>query len=249
MAVSGLLGWANIQGLEADCSIPDEVYRGLQTLATVRLRNTKRLLPSFLLRLHLLDETVTFVVIPARGTETLSFTHAFPRRGSQSLGKCVVASPFPVNFFVRGRQTMLEQQVVVFPAPRPGPLPAAAGDAVESGQVRSFRQGYEGEVEKIGNYTGAEPLKMIHWRLSAKHAELKVKQSTAAVASPVLLDVSQLPGATLEERLSTATRLVNSLMRNNRPVGLRRGQAVIEPALSRAHRLRLLRELALYDQD
>ncbi len=249
MAVSGLIGWANIQGLEVECSFPDEIYRGLQTLVTVRLRNGKAHLPSFLLRLHVCGEVVTFPLVPARTTETLSFVHTFGERGLRPVGACMVRSPFPVNFFVRGRGTNLDQEVVVFPTPRPGQAPSDADPERESGQARSQLRGYEGEVAKIGDYSGAEPLKMIHWRLSARHEQLKVKEMTAETAAPVVLDLARLPGATLEQRLSTAAFLVNTLMRNNRPVGMRRGDEVIAPALSRPHRLRLLRELALHGQD
>lgn len=249
MAVSGLLGWANIQGLEVECTLPDEIYCTLPTLVTIRLRNAKRALPSFLLRLQVLGESVTFTLVSARRGETLSLTHAFPQRGLQSFGRCVVTSPFPVNFFVRGRWTELDEEVVVFPTPRPGRASSALGLEGEIGQARSLRRGYEGEVEKIGEYTGAEPLKMIHWRLSARHEGLKVKEMAAFAAPPVILDVEQLPGASLEDRLSLATHLVNTLVRTSRPVGLRRANDLIPPALSRPHRLRLLKELALYGQD
>ena len=162
---------------------------------------------------------------------------------------CTVSSPFPVNFFVRGRRGELDEAAVVFPAPRPEATASAAEPERESGQVRILRRGYEGEVEKIGDYSGVEPLKMIHWRLSARHDQFKVKEMSGMGAMPVVLDVEQLPGSTLEQRLSTAAFLVNTLMRNNRPVGLKKGNEVIAPALSRPHRLRLLKELALYGQD
>ena len=32
-------------------------------------------------------------------------------------------------------------------------------------------KGFEGDVTKISDYTGTEPLKLVHWRLSAKHGE------------------------------------------------------------------------------
>jgi uncharacterized protein (DUF58 family) len=249
MAVTGLFGWANIRELEVECSLPDEVYCDLQTLVTVRVRNTKSYLPSFLLRLRIFDETVTVPLVRARATETVSFTHAFRRRGLRPFGPCTVSSPFPVNFFVRGRRGELDQTAVVFPSPRPAEALSAAAPERESGQTRTLRRGYEGEVEKIGDYSGAEPLKMIHWRLSARHEQFKVKEMSGTGALPVVIDVEQLPGANVEQRLSTAAYLVNALMRNNRPVGLKRGIDVIAPALSRPHRLRLLKELALYGQD
>jgi uncharacterized protein (DUF58 family) len=44
-----------------------------------------------------------------------------------------------------------------------------------------------------------------------------------------------------------AAHLINRLYRAGRPVGLKIADTLIPPAHSRPHRLRLLRELALYD--
>ena len=60
MAVSGILGWHNIRGLKMWIELPDEIYAGLATLATVRLVNAKRFSPSFLLRIKILGKTVNF---------------------------------------------------------------------------------------------------------------------------------------------------------------------------------------------
>ena len=107
-------------------------------------------------------------------------------------------------------------------------------------------KGYEGDVTKISDYSGAEPLKLIHWRLSAKHGELKVKELTASAQTPVIIDIAALQGRNLEENLSRAVFLINRLVRSNRPVGLKLRERMLAPAVSRTHRLRLLSELALY---
>lgn len=117
-----------------------------------------------------------------------------------------------------------------------------------SGVLATLAKGYEGDVAKIIDYSGADPLKLVHWRLSAKHGKLKVKEMTADVQTPVIIDIDLLPGKNIDENLSRAVYLVNRLMRSNRPVGLKLRERKIAPAVSRAHRLRLLSELALYDK-
>ena len=47
----------------------------------------------------------------------------------------------------------------------------------------------------------------------------------------------------------TGAFLVNTLIRRNRPVGLKAGRTLINPDVSRAHRLTLLTELALYGKN
>ena len=246
MALSGLLGWLNIRSLQVECLVPDEVYCGAPTLVTVRLKNDKRLLPSFLLNLRLLDGSVLFPLVGRGGDLSVSFTHVFPERGEHGVGQCVVSSPFPVNFFVRGVSAVLDATAVVFPSPRP--LPAELyDDRQRAGSGSSaHRKGDDGEVQKITDYSGGEPLKMIHWRLSARHDQLKVKEASAVAAVPVIIDPVTLPGDGLEERLRGAVYLVNSLMKHNRPVGLKLSGEVMPAALSRQHRLRLLRALAVH---
>ena len=89
-------------------------------------------------------------------------------------------------------------------------------------------------------------MKLIHWRLSAKHEEFKVKEMSATFREPVIIDIDAMPGSGVEERLSSAAFLVNRLIRANRPVGLKLADRTIPPALSREHRLGLLAELAVY---
>jgi len=101
-------------------------------------------------------------------------------------------------------------------------------------------------VLRIRDYTGTEPLKLVHWRISARHEQLKVKELAAGASQPVILDIDQLPGANLEGALCCGAYLVNMFVRRNRPVGLKAGHLLISPDLSRAHRIRLLTELAVY---
>jgi uncharacterized protein (DUF58 family) len=248
MAVSGLFGWANIRGLEAELLAPDEIYRGRGTLLTLRIVNRKRRLGSFLLRVEILKASLPVPLLAAGGEERISFTHTFMQRGLVRVADCAVVSPFPVNFFVRGVRADIATDVTVFPEPQSLQATGEAGRKGERGEFDTRRKGYEGEVARIADYSGAEPFRMIHWRLSARHDDLKVKEMTSLDAEPAVIDPELLPGDHLEVRLAGAAWLVNRLMRNNRPVGLKLSTGVIAPALSRSHRLRLLRELALYDQ-
>jgi uncharacterized protein (DUF58 family) len=247
MAVSGVLGWLNIKGLELRASVPEEVYSGLDTLVTVQMTNRKRRFPSFLITGHLLGNRICFDLLERGEEQQSSFIHRFPERGSLSLTAAEISSPFPINFFVRSRWLALNSTVTVFPAPVPGPMPAGCdGVEMQGTGARSVR-GHDGDVANISDYTGAEPLKLIHWRLSAKHDSLKVKELTATSREPVMLELDSLPGKNLEDVLSSAAFLINRLIREHRPVGLKTKTGVTPPALTRRHRLQLLTELARYD--
>jgi uncharacterized protein (DUF58 family) len=244
MALTGLLGWLNLRGLEASVAVPDELYRGVETLVTISVVNGKRLLPSFLLRAGFNDKGVTFFLVERRTTAALPLVCSFPHRGVHRSLTLSISSPFPVNFFVRRLLCNIEAAITVFPTPVPCRTAQDASGVQRDGEHFRQARGYDGEIAWIADYTGVEPLKQVHWRLTARHGELKVKGYEATGAEPVLIDVDSLAARNGEEALGCATYLVNSLMRRNRPVGLKLGNTVIPPGMSRPHRLLLLRELA-----
>lgn len=246
MAVSGLMGWLNIRHLHLEVAFPDEIYSGIETIVTLRVRSLRRHLPSFLIRAHLFDQTTQFPVVDRGASASIPIMVTFRGRGEKTVEKCRFSSIFPVNFFIRFAHCPLDRPFIVFPEPRKSPIPARAGTGKE-GEAAVAARGYDGDVEKIADYTGTEPRKLIHWRLSAKHEQFKVKEMAARAAEPVILDVAAVAGANLEERLSRAAYLVNRLLREKRPVGMKLGGRRIPPATGRTHRLHLLRELALYD--
>lgn len=249
MAVSGVLGWLNIHGLDAVVTPPDEVYSGVPTLFTLRLTNRKRLLPSFLLQVGCDGATADFRVMDRQGTATSSLMMTLMGRGHHTLGGVTVCSPFPINFFVRCRNLPLDLRTVVFPVPLGCPGATDSRTHGRSGSLAAQGKGYEGDIDRIVAYSGGDPLKMIHWRLSARHDELKVKELSATAREPLVIDIDRLPAGNLEEKLSCATYLVNRLMREGRPVGLKLRKRLLKPADSRGHRLRLLTELALYGKN
>lgn len=249
MAVSGVLGKQNLEGFQVSVDPPAEVYDGIETLLRVQLANRRRWLPVCLLRVEVAGGATTFVLAGRGTTQRDTLPATFHGRGLHHLEALRVSSPFPVNFFVRSRPLRLEREVLVCPAPRPCPAVSDSEGRRPQGEQAVSRLGQQGEVARIADYSGSEPLKQIHWKLSARHEGLKVKQFSAAAAEPVLLDPERLPGTGLEDRLGCAAFLVLRFCRENRPVGLRLPRRTIPAASGDAHRLRLLRELALYGQD
>jgi uncharacterized protein (DUF58 family) len=249
MAVSGVLGWLNIRGLSVSVHLPDELYAGMETLVSVRIENRKRFLPSFLITATVSGRPTSFILLDPGKPQTGSLFLAFEGRGMHSVQRALISSPFPVNFFVRFTVVHVPGSFPVFPAPRAsGGL--FQGGKPDAGQARaSSVKGYEGDLAKISDYRGGESLKLIHWRLSAKHEVFKVKEMTATADEPVVLEFDLIPGRNLDERLSYCAYLVNRLVKGGRPVGLKLGDRIIAPASTRMHRLKLLGELAVYGKD
>jgi uncharacterized protein (DUF58 family) len=248
MAVSGILGRWNLAGLGVRVEVPDEVYDGVSTLLSVRLENRKRLLPACLVEVLLpAAGRATFIFVERAGTANEALPAIFHGRGIHTLGQVQTRSIFPINFFIRSFPVPLNRKFTVFPTPRPCRLSGEAGRQAAGGELPVARKGYEGELSRISDYRGGEPLKLIHWKLSARHGQLKVKELSSAARPPVTIELDLLPGG-LEERLRCAAYLADSYLRENRPVGLRLGNQTLPPAVGRAHKLRLLTELAVHGQ-
>lgn len=247
MATTGLIGKRNIEALELDLEAPDEIYAGVETLLRVRIANRRRFLPAFLIRAELDGYSTLLPYLPCAASDSATLLISFPHRGVQRFATIRVASAFPVAFFRRARALTLDGEVLVFPAPRPLAGPISGEGVKPRGESHSLaRHGQQGEIARISDYTGAESLKRIHWKLSARHEELKVKELEDLASEPVMIDPEQLPGAGLEERLGSAVWLIARLLRAGRPVGLRLGALRIPPAIGRDQKLKLLRALALY---
>lgn len=248
MAVSGLLGQQNLNRLQIDMEQPDEVYAGRQTLIRIKIQNPRKRLPGFLLRLEFPDGGALFPIVPAGGELSRTLPLVPIKRGVQRIPPIWVSSRFPINFFIRSRRLPDRPEFLVFPTPQNCRLDIAHGDE-KSGSMTDLRTlGTSGELQAISDYHGNEPLKDIHWKLSARHDDLKVKRLSRQGEKPVVIELDSVPGGTLEERLGRCCYLINHLCRNQQPVGLMINGRTIAADTGRQHRLRLLRELAVYDQ-
>lgn len=247
MTVSGILGRWNLAGLGVHIEVPDEIYDGVETLLTIRLENRRSFLPAFLIEVVLPAGRATFTLVERRGSASETLVAVFHGRGLHTLDRAQARSIFPINFFVRSFPVPVDRSLTVFPAPHLCRPAGEAGRKAAGGELPVSRKGYEGEISRISDYRGGEPLKLIHWKLSARQGVLKVKELSAAARPPVTIELDLLPGG-LEERLRCAAYLVTSYLRENRPVGLRLGGRTLPPAVGRAHKLRLLAELAGHGQ-
>jgi uncharacterized protein (DUF58 family) len=248
MAISGMFGLHNLQKLGISIKFPDEIYCDIPAQLTIRLTSLRSTLPHYLLTLHVAGSEAAFPILkPKVGKEQKALV-TFTARGTGTVTKAAVTSPFPVNFFVRSNLFSLNAEYLVFPQPKPLPTGWNSGEPKETGNISRLQKGSSGETESIDYYTEKEPLRQIHWKLSARHEELLVKEMSQETGKPVIIDPDQLPG-TVEERLGHAAFLINSLMLEGRAVGLKIGGKNILPGISRGHRLKMLGELACHAPD
>ena len=249
MSVTGLAGMYNIKKLLPDLIPPDEVYAGVPAPFRISVRNSKRHLPSFLIRAECsAGVSRVFPVVPQNSGRSDTVLLTFPHRGVVPVGKVTVSSPYPVGFFTRFWSYELDRRIVIFPRPVASDAGGDGEDSPATGAELRRERGLSGELERIFPYSGAEPLRMIHWKHSARSHDLLVKGFGRSAAAPLVIDLDRLAGQGVEERLSRAAWLIRRWVRE-RPVGLLLGGRVHPFGTGRRHGLLLLRELALYDRD
>ncbi len=249
MSVSGVLGKWNLDRINVRYLPPDEIYDGLPTLLGIELVNRRRWLPIFLMEVIIAEHAVFFPLVEPRQSRQKSLEITQFGRGQQQLPAVTVRSRFPVNFFIRSRGLIIDQDVTVFPTPQPCPDLRQVDPGGGHGTQQNWQKGYEGDINRISDYRGGEPLKSIHWKLTARHDRLKVKELSAATRKPVILNLAELPGAGLEQRLRYASYLVTRWLRDGWPVGLKAGSLELAPAAGTRQKLLLLQALAHYGQD
>ncbi len=247
MAISGLLGQQNLQRLEVRFFPANELYAATASAVEVELLNRRKWLPAFLICVETDSTAAQFPVLAATVKQRRKISLTLPLRGYQSLPTVRITSRFPINFFVRSRHLQLEQQVLVFPRPLAGDLPAGATESRQNRQEDLAQMGADGGLRSIDNYREGDPLKSIHWKHSARHEDYKVKRLHRLGAPSLLLDFAELPGS-VEEKLSRCTYLINHHARQQQAIGLRLPERSFSPAIGSAHRHKLLTELALYDR-
>ena len=246
MSVTGLAGMYNIKSLLPDLHPPEEIYAGIPAPFRLSVQNTKHYLPSFLIKFECYaGQAQVFPVINKDSTSEATLLLSFELRGQVPLGRVTISSPYPVGFFTRHWVFEIDRTVTVFPRPIATGSSGSGEDSPSAGYGLRRESGMSGELERIYPYSGSEPLRMIHWKHSARSHDLMVKGFGRSAVAPLVIDLHELPGHDVEERLSRATWLVRRWVRE-RPVGMMLGGHVFPAGTGKQHGLMLLKELALY---
>lgn len=248
MMVSGFFGRNNLRGLDVELIFPDEIFAGNDILVGVRLRCAHRVLPAFIVMVAVGDAEVLFPFLRAGSEEVRYASLSFRKRGTVSISEIRVSSSFPFNFFTRCRTIARNHDLVVFARPIRCDWWASEGELRrKQGEIAVDRMGYDLDILCIRDYVAGDPLKYISWKSTAKTGELKTKDMAAVESRPVILNVDRRRTEDVEWVVSCATYWVLRLFRSRVPVGLIVNGVAIRPTVSAAHRIALLRRLALYD--
>jgi uncharacterized protein (DUF58 family) len=250
MAVSGFFGRGNLRGISIVIDVPEEIYARRPVPIRVTLINSRRFLPAFLIRISLGETTILFPFVDSQQRASRFVQWVFPKRGTNHFDRVYFSSVFPFNFFIRSKDVTGDYSYLVFPEPQRCTLLEQSQDQPQQlGKLNSPRSGYEDDLIAVRNYVDGDPLKHINWKATARTDQLKTKQFAAPLAQPVILDLANLPPGDLDTKLSWIAYTINRCMKHNTPIGLKLDEQFFPPGMHRSHRLRMLKELAIYGSD
>lgn len=243
MLVSGITSILNVKSVDLRIIPPLEVFAGRRTGFRVLLRKRFRI-PSFLIRLSSDVDEVLFPLVDGRWREERIYI-LFPKRGKVDRVKFTLSSDFPLGMFVRSVELEVQVDLLVFPEPIPVNLfPSTANTRMGSGSSSpSLSRGFE-EFAGVKDYSG-EPMKLIHWKLTAKRNEITVKDMLAEEKEPIMLSLDMVEGD-IETKLSKLAYLTIKLINEGHPVGLKLNGKELPPERGEPQKIAILKELALY---
>ncbi len=209
LLASFLAAIVNFHGLSLRRELPGQVFAGERFAVRLRLANAKTRLDSYCLELE--DELLgnggylearadslvnsqtagplAAVEIPANSQAELSALTLFRKRGIHRSFRYRLASTFPFGLFRQSFEGVLDTELTVYPKPLFPPVLKhvfAAGLGSEDAP-RQLSKDCLGEFKGLREFTSGDPLKLVHWPLSARFRQLVVKEFEPSTPEEIVL--------------------------------------------------------------
>jgi uncharacterized protein (DUF58 family) len=255
--VSGTWSRQVLGRVEATVTLPPEVFADRPSPVDIELINTSGTFPAYGVvvrdgngRAVVLDE-----LLEANERRKHTIETVFPRRGWQTLGPFRLEVILPLGFFLKSKELVWEQQVLVYPRL----LPDAAQSTRRGGGRRSpdalDSRGREGEVTQLRDYREGDELRAMHWKQTARQRRLVVVERQRATETPVFFVLDpRLDDPSDPQQIERFERLVSEVatgvvqrLRQGIPVGIIVGSVVVQPVRTIRRAPVLLRPLAEVD--
>jgi uncharacterized protein (DUF58 family) len=185
--INGWITYSMLKRTTVERVAPARVMAGEPLTVELVLANRKRLMSCWLLSVRdtiendeeQLEPSLLFARVPAGDRQSGHYQARLNRRGRYRLGPARITARFPLGIVERGHSVQLPGEILVYP--RLGRLSSRwmrehflASDLVER---RELRQGaFDDEFHRIREYRWGDNPRAIHWRTSARHNALMVRE-------------------------------------------------------------------------
>jgi uncharacterized protein (DUF58 family) len=167
----------NLSGLSLTVDSISAVFAGEGAAFSVVLKNRKRYIPTY--SVNILSEGMTsrsyFPMVPAHGETVMDVKILFRKRGLYGARSFTAQSGFPFILFAGEKKMEVAGEVLVYPALRDvGDIVSEGWGSAEGDTMRMAGAGEE--IHSIRDFRYGDDLRHIHWKASAKAADLMVKE-------------------------------------------------------------------------
>ena len=181
---------------------------------------------------------------PAQQDTEVVFALAATQRGWLQPGRMTLYTEFPLGLFYCWSYLHFDTRCLVYPKPlSDAPLPF--GNSPDGTGKRSVAG--DEDFAGLRKYTAGDALPRIAWKAYARERGLQVKQFSTPLGEELLLDFSDTPDRSEEEKLARITRWVLDAEAQGLRYGLRMPDGELPSNNGITHRDECLRRIALFN--
>jgi uncharacterized protein (DUF58 family) len=171
-----------------------------------------------------------------------------PRRGRVPLGRCTIASDYPLALWRGWAYVHFPLGGVAYPPPELGAPAVPENEAGPDATSAGARD--EADLAGLREYQRGDPLQRVAWKAVARGSGWYTKHfDGAGGGGPVVLDFAALPRSLdTERRLERLTAWVLACERAARPYALALPGVRLAAGQGRSHRRAVLTALALHEE-
>ncbi len=242
MTVSGIVSRRNLRKIEFVVTPPPEIYKNKPAYFMVKIRSKSGKKFNIFVEL----EGVRRGLHVVEKDEQLAIPVIFKRRGVTKISSLKIFSSFPFSFFTREEIFKLNLEILVFPEIYDvSKRMNFFRERFYSGEVESKKIGNGGDFLGLRNYHEGDPVRLIHWKISAKNDELFTKVFSGLGLREIILTERDLTELDRERRIDELASLVFALLSEGYSVGVKMEKVDIAPDTGNLQKYKILRELAL----
>jgi uncharacterized protein (DUF58 family) len=180
LLVSGFISRLGIAGLEINLLVPEHISARRKVRAGIRIRNLKRVIPSF--SIHLagskesgFDAILYFPVIPGGAVLEEAVELYFPKRGAQRERTFQFSTRFPFGFSERREMVTAQHDILVYPCVDAQPKFEELLQGVR-GELEAQHRGRGHDFYRIRPYEAMESARHVDWKATAHTGDLQVRE-------------------------------------------------------------------------
>lgn len=186
LLMSGFLSRLVLSGLELELLLPEHVSAQAPMPARVRLRNLKRITPSFSIELSakadpinntppILTSPIYFPLLTGGSETEVAVDVTFPLRGRHRENLFVLSTRFPFGFLLKRTNVPLRRETIVYPRLEPTDEAELLLENI-AGELGDLVRGSGREFHRIRPYEPRDSARHVDWKTTAHTGELQVRE-------------------------------------------------------------------------